>query len=285
MKPNNDLVAEFRKLLDSCDSENSIQIFLEKHAELIPLPFLAGHQLHQSAVISKLPIGNSFICDLAYLTKCSDYWNIVFIELEKPTKKIFLETQENVRTRAEFNQAYEQVQSWKAYLENSNHLDELKKRISKLMGDGLITRIPFYARYVLIYGRSEEKNSSEKRIELFNQKNTESILVKTYDSIISEYLAKPIIPKMILTLWKDNGFQIKNIPEQNLEMSLLGYLNSDFIKFDNNIKNKLISQGYCIEQWEKGNLLTQDGGKLDKQTKINSLPPNNLIRRILESEK
>ena len=52
-----DIVEEFKKLLnDKNKDENDVQRYLEDNSELIPLPFLAGHQLHESAIISKLPI-------------------------------------------------------------------------------------------------------------------------------------------------------------------------------------------------------------------------------------
>ena len=276
------LIRDFELILNDPEKkEKDIQVFLEENAELIPLPFLAGHQLHQSLIISKLPIGNSFISDFAYLTKCSDYWLLVLIEIENLHKKIFLNSSENIRFTAKFNNAYEQILDWKAYLEEDNNIDEIKKRVIKLMGEGEIANIPFYVRYFLIYGRSKEKNS-EKRIRLFNQKNTEQIQVKTYDSLISEYKSKPELPKMILSPWKDNGFCIKKVPDKEIEMSLLGYLSKDFIKIDNIARDKMINQGYCIEKWEQGECLTEDG-KMDKFTMYNSLP-NGLKKTILEEE-
>jgi len=245
----NDLAEEFEILLnDKSKNENDIQCFLEENSELIPLPFLAGHQLHQSAVISKLPIGNGYVSDLAYLTKCSDYWHLVLIEIEDPKKKIFLKSSENIRFTANFNNAYEQVLSWKAYLEDENNADELKKRVKKLMGYDQIANIPFYVRYVLIYGRSTEKQNSEKRIKMFNQKNTSEIQVKTFDSLISEYKLKPELPKMILSPWRESGFLIKKVPHKDIEMWLLAYLSSDYIKIDNIARERLIEQGYHIEK-------------------------------------
>jgi len=279
----NDLIKKFEKFLDDKNNdENDIQCFLEENSELIPLPFLAGHQLHQSAIISKLPIGNGYISDFAYLTKCSDYWYLVLMEMEDPKKTIFKKSSENIRFTANFNNAYEQVLSWKAYLEDGNNADELKKRVRKLMGEGLITDIPFYVRYVLIYGRKSEKQNSEKRIKMFNQKNTHEIQVKTFDSLVSEYQSKPELPKMILSPWRENGFLIKKVPPKDIEMWLLGYLNSDYIKIDNTARERLIEQGYHIEKWEQGEYLTEDG-KMDKLTKYHSLP-NGLIKAVLGKE-
>lgn len=278
-----DIVSEFEKLLnDKSKDENDTQRFLEDNTELIPLPFLATHQLHESAIIAKLPIGNGYISDFAYLTKCSDYWYLVLMEIEDPKKEIFLKSAENIKFSAKFNNAYDQILSWKAFLEEDNNTVELKKRVKKLMGDGLIANIPFYVKYVLIYGRNKEKQNSEKRIRMFEQKNSSDIQIKTFDSLISEYKSKPELPKMILSPWRENGFLIKKVPSKDIEMWLLGRLNSDYIKIDDKVKEKLIAQGYCIEKWEKGEYLTE-GGKIDKLTRYHSLP-DGLIKAVLESE-
>ena len=48
----NNIVEGFKKLLDDENKdENDVQRYLEDNSELIPLPFLAGHQLHESAIL------------------------------------------------------------------------------------------------------------------------------------------------------------------------------------------------------------------------------------------
>ena len=142
---------------------------------------------------------------------------------------------------------------------------------------------PVYIKYVLIYGRRQEKKDSERRINMFNQKNTNDIKVKTFDSLISEYECKAKLPKLILSPWKENGFKIKLFPDKNVETWLFSYLNSDYIKISKSARENLIAQGYCIEEWENGEYLTEDG-KMDKITKYNSLPDNHLYKKMLERE-
>lgn len=108
------------------------------------------------------------------------------------------------------------------------------------MGVGSISELPFYVRYVLVYGRKSEKQDSKRRISLLNQKNTNKIQVKTFDSLVSEYQSKPELPKMILSPWRENGFLIKKEPSKDIEMWLLAYLNSDYIKIDNIARERLI---------------------------------------------
>ena len=64
------------------NTENQIQEFLEENTIFIPMPFLLNHYLHMNCVISKFKLGNEFVTDFAYLTKSSDYWEFVLVELE-----------------------------------------------------------------------------------------------------------------------------------------------------------------------------------------------------------
>ncbi|MCI5620538.1 MAG: DUF4263 domain-containing protein [Lachnospiraceae bacterium] len=133
------------------------------------------------------------------------------MELESPKKKIF-KNGRDVRFTQNFNDAYSQVESWKAYLESDGHTGEMKKRLKYLMGDAMYN-VPFNIKYVLIYGRNREKDGKEQRIAMLNQKNTGKIIVKTYDSLISEYRSRcNEIYKVILSPWKDDGFVIKRFP-------------------------------------------------------------------------
>src|SRR5579875_207323 len=90
-------------LSDPTQNENDVQRLLEANTELIPIPFLLNHHLHKNAVISKLPISTSLITDFAYLTKSSDEWWIVFVELESQHKKIFNRNETHFRNRLSRN--------------------------------------------------------------------------------------------------------------------------------------------------------------------------------------
>lgn len=98
------------------NTENQIQEFLEENTIFIPMPFLLNHYLHMNCVISKFKLGNEFVTDFAYLTKSSDYWEFVLVELEDAKKKIFTNDKENIYFHSEFNHAYDQITSWKAYV-------------------------------------------------------------------------------------------------------------------------------------------------------------------------
>lgn len=112
------------------NTENQIQEFLEENTIFIPMPFLLNHYLHMNCVISKFKLGNEFVTDFAYLTKSSDYWEFVLVELEDAKKKIFTNDKENIYFHSEFNHAYDQITSWKAYV-NKNR-EAILHQIDKL---------------------------------------------------------------------------------------------------------------------------------------------------------
>ena len=104
------------------------------------MPFLLNHYLHMNCVISKFKLGNEFVTDFAYLTKSSDYWEFVLVELEDAKKKIFTNDKENIYFHSEFNHAYDQITSWKAYV-NKNREAILHQTPISLLPDNFISQI------------------------------------------------------------------------------------------------------------------------------------------------
>lgn len=247
-----EIIDEFNKVLDDqLSNENDIQTFLETNSEMIPLPFLNGHHLHHTTIISKFRLGNEYVTDFAYLTKCSDYWYFILIELEDSKKRIFNKDRENIYFSAEFNHAYDQITAWKAYI-NDNR-ESILRKIDKIRVP--LRENPVYFKYVLIVGRNEDKENSERKIKMFAQKNDSDTKVMTYDSVISMCKHLPYIQtKIILSPWKDQGFTVKYVPE-NLSTSLFAYVSPEFLKIDQNNIDKLKSQDYQMDEWRNGNSL------------------------------
>lgn len=169
------------------NTENQIQEFLEENTIFIPMPFLLNHHLHMNCVISKFKLGNEFVTDFVYLTKSSDYWEFVLVELEDAKKKIFTNDKENIYFHSEFNHAYDQIISWKAYV-NKNR-EAILHQIDKLRVPLNENSVRF--KYVLVIGRNSEKNNSEKRRAMFAEKSDNDIRVMTYDSLISQCESVP----------------------------------------------------------------------------------------------
>lgn len=268
--------AYFEILDDPSKNENDIQRFLEDHTELIPLPFLLGHYLHDTAIISKFKLGNECVTDFAYLTKCSDYWEFVLIELEDARKKIFTNDKENIYFSADFNHAIDQITSWKVYIDANRDsvLDKLKKfRVP--LGEN-----PVKFKYVLIIGRSSEKLGSEKRTKMFAHKNGDDTKIMTYDSVISSCEHLPyIVKKLILSPWKDQGYKIKSVPS-DIDTPIFAYMTPDYLKVDQSELEKLKQQDYQMDAWLAGEPLSFNN-KYDRKT-FGERSSNSLLKAICD---
>ncbi len=229
-------------------NENEIQGYFESNPDLIPTPFLLNHGLHFSSIISKLPISDSLISDFAYLTKSSAEWVLVLMELEASNKKIFTASNKNINFTAEFNNAYDQILSWRAYLEQNSL--EFKKKFEHLMFHMYPNSLSF--KFVLVIGRSSEINTQERQ-NLFLQKNKDGVIVMTYDSLLRTYAGAKRHYKNILVKVK-NGFELRRY-DSNVQSTLFSYVKHGNFFFDSTTRGKLITDGYDIDSWEKGNPL------------------------------
>lgn len=252
------LVEEFKALLDAKQEsgkkkELEIQRFLENKPELIPTPNRLNHQVHLSVIISQFPLGNRFITDYVYITKSSDCWRIVFVELEIPEKKIFTNANNQVNTSAAFNAALNQVRSWQDYLQI--HGKEVIKQLEPLMIPPSMRRNPIEFCFELIYGRSAEKNSADRKRYLNNLSNDNNIKIMTYDTLISYYENDLYSDKDIMSL-KQGKFHYKNLstkPEH-----VFSHIGPGDLELTREQKNVLRADGYEIDKWCGGEFLTRN---------------------------
>lgn len=230
------------------NNESAIQTTLETHPELIPLPFLQNHRHHFNLILKKFSLPNAQETDFLYLTKSTVEWWVVLIEIESSNKTIFSSRGNgNPVFSAEFNNAYDQILSWKAYLEQNPA--PMKDAILPLLIHMHQNTISF--KYVLIIGRNSELDSQAKK-NLFNQKNTDDIKVMTFDSLINYFNENPI-DKKIIAVKTVNGYRIENL--NDADTSLFAYLQAGEVILNNAIKNELITKGYNITAWENGHQL------------------------------
>lgn len=117
-------------------------------------------------------MGNSYVSDFIYLTKCSDEWYVVFIENENPKKRIF--TEDNHFT-ADFNHAYEQVQDWERYFKNSENRTKVLASLKNICHSKIMRNNNVSFKYLLIYGRGDERNKSNARRNMFLGKKINDI--------------------------------------------------------------------------------------------------------------
>ena len=143
---------EFRNLFEREDvGERELQAFMEQHTELIPTPSLLGHDLQWNCVISQFEIEHSNVADWAYITKNSGQWRFVFIELERPQKRLFVD-KPHVDFADETGKAIAQIEGWKSFAERNK--EEIVRRMRPLMLPQNFWENPIDFQYVLIIGRN-----------------------------------------------------------------------------------------------------------------------------------
>lgn len=245
------IIEEFNNLLIRKDStEQNCQDFLEQNSELIYTPFLLNHHLHLNSIISKFPLDTSLITDFVYLTKSSDFWYIVLVELENPHFKIFNSNLSKPTYSANMNKALAQIYSWQEFI--SKNKNEVVRRLNPLLTP--LKSNPIFFKYLLVIGQGEQKKGSQAmRDRLASRYTQEDILICTYNSLISNYEHSFVFKKNILTL-EQTYFKIKHLHQEKTR--LFAYLLPESLKISPEQKEILIRHGYDIEAWHKGELLS-----------------------------
>lgn len=255
---NQELIDKYLQMLESETPEGKkreqvIQDFFEQNTEIIPTPNRLNHQLHFKMIISKFPLSIDLITDYIYITKNSDTWRITLVELEVPEKNIFKSHANQVNTTADFNFALNQVRSWKNYL--SENKKEFISRVLPLLQPPQMRTNTIEFHYQLIIGRSKEKNSEKRNTYLRSLINESGIEIYSYDSVLSYYKSDLVFKKDIMR-YRDGLFEYKYLNTKPAHV--FSYLGSDVIKLTKDQKKLLKDDGYDIDKWEEGDLLTHN---------------------------
>lgn len=247
---------DFRNLLTSPKTpgkqkEQEVQDHIERHTELFYPQFTTHQSVYMRRIISKFKISTQCTTDFTYVSADSDTVNIVFVEIESPLKTIFTARTDKAIFHADFNAAVQQVESWRIAVEENK--SEILDRLTPVLPTPR-QRTEF--KYALIYGRSSEK-VYENRKKVFSDKKANSkIIINTYDNLIDAYRNRQT--KLLNVLSQNgDGFRFKHMhlsPEFDLS-----YLLSDQLHLTKEQIERLRSEGYEIDAWLKGELLSVNG--------------------------
>lgn len=183
------LKGQFLALLDEGLPEQRYQEFIERNTALVPREFEQNHGIHLSIVLRKLGFGADYVSDLFYLSKSSDDWHAVFVELEKPTTKFF--KQGSNEFSAEFQLALQQINEWRAWLDRPGNKDAF------LNNDVRVIRVPRHMavnptdfKFVLVTGRRSEYEGNDIRRSLVRAQERADFKILTYDSLVENLARK-----------------------------------------------------------------------------------------------
>jgi Domain of unknown function (DUF4263) len=184
-----DLKAEFLALLEQEANEQVYQEYIERHTRLVPREFVQNHGVHFSMVLRKAPFGSDYKSDFFFLSKSSDDWNAVFIELEKPQSRFFKDGGNDFHP--DFLQALQQINQWKAwFLEEGNQKAFLNGTLKAIRLPAVMALNPTYNKYVVVFGRRREYEGNEKRRMLIKALETDDFKIMTYDSLVEGLIQK-----------------------------------------------------------------------------------------------
>lgn len=193
-KYNEQILKDYYDLLSNSQSNESVfQKFFEENPSFIPGAFEifgnSGHYPFMEVLISQPDIGTIFSRkpDFVWLAQDSLTFSPVFVEIEKPTKRMFTKRK---TTTAEFNQALNQIYEWKYILNNPVNIQVLYNYFSL---PTYIQNKTFKPQFLLIYGRREEYQNDNLLAGIRAQHRDNDIDIVSYDRLTPSYDCQQII--------------------------------------------------------------------------------------------
>lgn len=244
-EPDERLAREFEALIDDPETlEPELQRFLERHTEFIPTTTILNHRVHMNCVITKFPIGGR-TADFAYLTKSSDQWWLVLIEIERASKKLFTDSSDHVGNTADFNEAVAQIDVWRDYWENNRHV--VRDMLVPILVPPRTARNPIRLKRILVIGRSAEKDAhAGRRARLAGMSDEMDTHIMTWDTILRLYRDGNVEKRCILST-DVNGYRIKRV--DGMPVLLFACVMPEHLTVSREAEALLKADGYQIDLW------------------------------------
>lgn len=224
---------EYKKLLENYRNEQDIQEFLEKNTEFIPRHFVQHHGIHHDIVFRKLALGSNYKSDFFFLSKSSDDWHCVLIEIEKPKSKFFKDSSNDFHS--DFIQAQQQILNWKAWFSTKSNEESFINQFSSIRG--YFHRNPSKIKYVLVMGRKEETENNEDRRAKIRSCESDNFEIMTFDSL-GEGKHDPLY----LCVKKNDFIEIQTEIPISDDYSIFRDIPIEWLRINTKLKTELIHQ-------------------------------------------
>ena len=173
---------EFLRLLETQQREQVYQAFMERHTQLVPHEFVQNHGIHFDLVLRKLAFGADYKSDFFYMSKSSDDWNLVFVEIEKPQSRYFRDNSNDLHR--DFQKALEQIGRWRAWLSEPSNLASLLVQLAPMHVPLTMRRNPSFPKFVLVHGRRGEYHDSDVRRSIVRAQEQADFKILSFDSLV-----------------------------------------------------------------------------------------------------
>jgi len=236
-------------------TEGSIHELFESNSELLPLPDLLNHDLHFNCVFTQFEIDRDKIADFAFITKSSGEWRVVFVELERPQKELFVSTP-YFDFHSDTRRAIAQVESWRTMTKARPEEVRRKFRHLIMLGRDWDTN-PVEFRFLLIIGRNKSGRFPAEAAGRVSRLGSESdIRLITYDTILRAKAAWRLGSRKNILAHHRGGFRIKSA---QADTNLFAHYHKDQIEVADAELQWFRDRGYDMDAWLKGELLTVNG--------------------------
>jgi hypothetical protein len=158
-----DLLRHFRQLLVNARKEEELQQFVRDHPQVLYPDYID--------VIPKFKLGSEYVTDFLMIVQSQQGLEHVFIELEHPEKRIFVQSGQ---FGTDFTQAKDQLLNWEAWItKNHAYISQKHPSLNKPL-------------FHLVLGRSSDL-SQEQRDKLQNEFMATNRRFSTYDDLAERF--------------------------------------------------------------------------------------------------
>lgn len=248
------LRSEFLKLLDKELPEQKYQRYLEYNTRLVPREFVQNHGIHFHLVLRKLSFGADYKSDFFYLSKSSDNWNCVFIEIERPDAKFFKANGNEFHP--DFSAALQQINRWRAWFSIGMNKMSFGESTVGLIRVPLGNN-PIYPKFVLVHGRRAEYGRNKIRRSLVAAQENSDFTIMTFDSLV-----EGLESKFDLYLGVRHNEFIDIRSDAFLDESMFAWMQPDQIRISKKLRdNALAARSQWYHYTQKGNLVIDEALK------------------------
>ncbi|MBN5443696.1 DUF4263 domain-containing protein [Serratia ureilytica] len=238
---------EYIDLLDRNENEQVYQNYLEENTMFIPREFEQNHGIHFSTVFRKLPLSSDYKPDFVYLSKSSDNWNVILVEIEKPSSKYFKKN--SITFHADFNLALQQMNTWRAWFDEESNRNHFKNNVLQgFIEPAYMGKNPFNFKYVLVHGRRSEYENNTQKTALIRGQQRNDFSIISFDS-----LAENIERKYPLYVAVKKNSHYELISNQFVDEGIFSWMNTDLLAISKAIHDDALAQSSHWNHYKPGN--------------------------------
>lgn len=205
-----ELADRFEAVLDQAQSEQEVHEFFETHPQMLPDVGYYHNGPRGDIVVSKLPLGNDFVTDFAFVSENSQMVQFTCIEIESPNKRLF-------NRGSDFSRAYldakQQLSDWNLWAQqNVRQAMRMFGRLGNWLPEEYYS---ISLECILIIGRRSEINTLKRKQRWAAEfaLRQASFHIMTYDRLLERMRShiRGWSEKMLVCVYRDKALHVKRV--------------------------------------------------------------------------